>query len=147
MRVFPSFSLLILLLLSSSAFAQKASDIEGTWVPSSAKANIRIYKTGDHYYGAIIWLKEPTDSITGKPKVDKKNPDLAKRNTPIMGYLLLKNFVYDDGIWKGGTIYDPEEGKTYSCKITMKGANTLEVRGYVGISLIGRTDVWKRKGT
>ena len=77
--------------------------------------------------------------------MDKNNPDKSKRNTPLMGYLLLKNFIFDDGIWKDGTIYDPENGKTYSCKITMKDKNTLDVRGFIGISLIGRTDVWKRK--
>ena len=137
--------LLVSILLTTNLLAQKESDIEGTWIPSSGKANVRIYKAGDHYYGAIISLKEPIDSVTHKPKVDKNNPDKSKRNTPLMGYLLLKNFIYDDGIWKDGTIYDPENGKTYSCKITMKDKNTLDVRGFIGISLIGRTDVWKRK--
>ena len=136
--------LLSFVLFTSILFAQKESDIEGTWIPSSGKANVRIYKSGDHYYGAIISLKEPIDSDTHKPKVDKNNPDNSKRNTPLIGYLLLKNFIYDDGIWKDGTIYDPENGKTYSCKITMKDKNTLEVRGFIGVSLIDRTDVWKR---
>ena len=137
--------LFVSILVSINLFAQKESDIEGTWIPSSGKANVRIYKSGDHFYGAIIFLKEPIDSVTHKPKVDKNNPDKSKRNTPLMGYLLLKNFIFDDGIWKDGTIYDPENGKTYSCKITMKDKNTLDVRGFIGISLIGRTDVWKRK--
>jgi len=137
--------LLVSILVTTNLFAQKESDIEGTWIPSSGKANVRIYKSGDHFYGAIIFLKEPIDSVSHKPKVDKNNPDKSKRNTPLMGYLLLKNFIYDDGIWKDGTIYDPENGKTYSCKITMKDKNTLDVRGFIGISLIGRTDVWKRK--
>ncbi len=139
------FFLFVCLLVTTNLFAQKESDIEGTWIPGSGKASVRIYKTGDHYYGAIISLKEPIDSVSHKPKVDKNNPDNSKRNTPLMGYLLLKNFIYDDGIWKNGTIYDPENGKTYSCKITMKDKNTLDVRGFIGISLIGRTDVWKRK--
>lgn len=137
--------LFVSILLTTNLHAQKESDIEGTWIPSSGKANVRIYKSGDHFYGAIIFLKEPIDSVSHKPKVDKNNPDKSKRNTPLMGYLLLKNFIYDDGIWKDGTIYDPENGKTYSCKISMKDNNTLDVRGFIGISLIGRTDVWKRK--
>lgn len=137
--------LFVSILVTSNLFSQKESDIEGTWIPSSGKANVRIYKSGDHFYGAIIFLKEPIDSVSHKPKVDKNNPDKSKRNTPLMGYLLLKNFIYDDGIWKDGTIYDPENGKTYSCKISMKDKNTLDVRGFIGISLIGRTDVWKRK--
>ena len=135
----------VFILITINLYSQKESDIEGTWIPGSGKANVRIYKTGNHFYGAIIFLKEPIDSVTHKPKVDKNNPDKSKRNTPLMGYLLLKNFIYDDGIWKDGTIYDPENGKTYSCKITMKDKNTLDVRGFIGISLIGRTDVWKRK--
>ena len=139
------FFLICFVLFTSFLNAQKESDIEGTWIPGSGKANVRIYKSGNHYYGAIISLKEPIDSVTHKPKVDKNNPDKSKRNTPLMGYLLLKNFIYDDGIWKDGTIYDPENGKTYSCKITMKDKNTLDVRGFIGISLIGRTDEWKRK--
>ena len=137
--------LFVCILITTNLFAQKESDIEGTWIPSSGKANVRIYKSGDHFYGAIIFLKEPIDSVTHKPKVDKNNPDKSKRNKPLMGYLLLKNFIYDDGIWKDGTIYDPENGKTYSCKITMKDKNKIYVRGFIGISLIGRTDVWKRK--
>jgi uncharacterized protein (DUF2147 family) len=135
----------ISILLTTNLYSQKASDIEGTWIPSSGKGNVRIYKSGDHFYGAIIFLKDPIDSVTHKPQLDKNNPDISKRKTPLMGYLLLKNFIYDDGIWKDGTIYDPENGKTYSCKITMKDKNTLDVRGFIGISLIGRTDVWKRK--
>jgi uncharacterized protein (DUF2147 family) len=50
----------------------------------------------------------------------------------------------DGNSYEDGTIYDPENGKTYSCTIEMVNANTLNVRGYIGISLIGRTDVWKR---
>ena len=139
-----NFLVVIFVFTTAFIFAQKENEIEGTWIPSSGKAHVRIYKTGDHFYGAIIWLNEPIDSLTHKPKVDKNNPDKSKRNTPLLGYLLLKNFVFHNGIWENGTIYDPENGKTYSCKITLKDKNTLDVRGFIGISLIGRTDVWKR---
>jgi len=134
-------------LLAISLFAPVASkvhpdDIIGTWVSNGNKAKIHIYKSGNKYQGKIIWLKEPNKD--GKPKTDKKNPDPKLRNTPVIGLIVLRNFVYDDGEWTDGDIYDPSSGKEYSCKITMPDKNTLKVRGYIGISLLGRTEVWKR---
>jgi uncharacterized protein (DUF2147 family) len=87
-------------------------------------------------------MKIPEEN--GKPKVDKNNPDKARRNDPIMGMQLLKGFSKEDeSHYADGAIYDPKNGKTYSCKITYHG-NTLEVRGYMGISLIGRTTTWTK---
>ena len=78
----------------------------------------------------------------GKPKVDENNPDEAKRNTPLIGLVLLRGLEKDgDKEYDGGKIYDPKNGKTYSCKITYKG-NTLDLRGFVGVSLLGRTSTW-----
>ncbi|TAE11936.1 MAG: DUF2147 domain-containing protein, partial [Bacteroidetes bacterium] len=51
------------------------------------------------------------------------------------------------GLWEEGKIYDPKGGEDYSCTIKMLDDNTVEVRGYVGISLFGRTDTWKRQQT
>ncbi len=62
-----------------------------------------------------------------------------------MGLLILKGFRFDGKQWVDGTIYDPDNGKTYKCNITMQDKNTLFVRGYIGISAIGRTTTWKRK--
>jgi uncharacterized protein (DUF2147 family) len=62
-----------------------------------------------------------------------------------MGLDILSGFKYGGGnIWQDGKIYDPKNGKTYSCKMTLEG-NELKVRGYVGFSLLGRTTVWTRK--
>ena len=90
----------------------------------------------------MVWLREPTDA-DGKPKLDKNNPDKEKQKLPLLGYDLLKDFVFEEGHWDNGTIYDPENGKTYKCKISFREGK-LDVRGYIGFSLIGRTDVWFR---
>lgn len=146
------FLLLFIFLLSigSQAMAQKKSDdITGLWLPSNGKARVNIYlaKNGK-YYGKIVWLREPNDPQTGAAKVDKNNPEETKRKEPIMGYLLLKAFEFkEDGSYENGTIYDPESGTTYNCVIAMPDMNTLEVRGYVGVSLFGRTDTWTRLKT
>ena len=79
--------------------------------------------------------------------MDDENPDKAKRKEPIMGMQILRGFSYDAGDkdWSGGTIYDPKTGKTYSCTITKKGDKAIKVRGYIGISLIGKTTVWTKQ--
>lgn len=117
----------------------------GVWEPSNGKARVKIEKIGNKYYGKIVWLREPNDPQTGQPKLDKNNPDESMRTVPLKGYRLLKDFVYNGKReWSEGTIYDPENGSTYSCVINMKDDNTLDIRGYVGVKALGRTDVWKR---
>lgn len=122
-----------------------ADMLVGVWEPSHGRAKVKIEKVGNKYHGTIIWLKIPIDPATNKPKLDKNNPDANARKKPLIGVQLLKNFTYEgNGEWENGTIYDPENGKTYSCVINAKDKNTLDIRGYIGIKAIGRTDVWKR---
>ncbi|RRN77212.1 DUF2147 domain-containing protein [Pseudoxanthomonas sp. SGD-10] len=124
------------------AFGQQADAIVGKWLNSSKEAHIQIYKKNNKYFGKLAWLKEPNDD-DGKPKKDVNNPSRDLRNSSLLGLEILRNFQFVDGVWEDGTIYDPRTGKTYSCKITLSG-NKLNVRGFVGISLIGKTDVWTR---
>ncbi|MDX2282293.1 MAG: DUF2147 domain-containing protein [Saprospiraceae bacterium] len=142
-----SFWLLCGLLASmlTTAIAQDNGDqLIGLWEPSNGKARVKIEKIGSKYYGKIVWLREPNDPQTQQPKVDKNNPDESMRSVPLKGYRMLKDFVFKNGEWTDGTIYDPESGSTYSCVITVKDENTLDIRGYVGVKALGRTDVWKR---
>ena len=132
--------------LSSIATTWVGNDICGIWWNKDKDAKIKIYLSNGKYWGQIHWLKNPIDTVTNKPKVDKNNPDETQRNRPIMGLLILKNLVWDadDQEWDDGDIYDPKSGNTYSltCKLTDK--NTMELRGYIGFSLLGRTDIWTR---
>lgn len=143
--------LITFLFLMTIAFfskAQNADDIIGNWKNGEGTGIIQIYKTtSGHYAGKLIWLKEPIDPETGKPKLDKRNPDKTKRSTPTLGLVNMRGFKFDvdDKEWLDGHIYDPKKGKEYSCKVKMVDKNTLDVRGYIGISLIGRTDTWKRE--
>ncbi len=134
---------IVLFILSVQVFAQKKDDILGKWLNPSGEGQIEIYKRGDKYFGKLAWIKEPNDE-KGKPRTDEKNPTESLRTKPLLNLEILKNFVFDDGKWIDGTIYDPKSGKTYSCKLTLKDANQLSVRGFIGVSLIGRTEVFKR---
>ncbi|MFM7359103.1 MAG: DUF2147 domain-containing protein [Sediminibacterium sp.] len=137
------------LLMSFSSFTSSSNNadaIVGVWKTGEGTAMVRIYKNGDKYQGKIVWLKEPNDPETGKPKVDKNHPDEAVRSRPILGLINVWGFVHKgENVWDEGNIYDPKNGNTYSCTIKMDNPNALEVRGYIGVSLIGRTDVWTRQ--
>ncbi len=136
------FVLIVTPMVANFAHAQQATDpLEHVWYNEEQTAKIQVYKGADNkFYGKIIWLKIPLKD--GKPKVDINNPNEARRNDPIIGLLLLKGFKKASGnTYEDGTIYDPKNGKTYSCKITRKD-NKLDVRGFVGFSMFGRTTYW-----
>lgn len=135
-------------LLGGKTFAQKhkAGDILGIWYNEEKTSKVQVYQEGNKFFAKVVWLKEPNDKTTGKPRTDNLNPDLKLQKTPLMGLVVLKNFVFDgDEEWNDGTIYDPKNGKTYSCKIHFGDSpNLLKIRGYVGISLLGRTTYWTK---
>jgi len=138
------YSTIITLLLSVAlAYSQNPDAILGTWLTAKKDAKIEITKHKDKFYGKIVWLKEPNEN--GKPKVDKENPNEKLRSRSIIGLLILKDFVHvGNNQWKDGEIYDPNNGKTYSCKMKLANSNQLDIRGYIGISLFGRTETWTR---
>src|SRR5881392_3393285 len=106
----PIILLLLTLSIVSRSIAQlKAGDIVVIWLTGGDHpAKVQIYKSGEKYYGKIVWLQSTVDN---KPMVDLNNPDENKRNQPIIGLILLRSFQFDDDEWDGGTIYDPENGK------------------------------------
>ncbi|MFQ3214622.1 MAG: hypothetical protein ACJAT1_001144 [Marivirga sp.] len=125
--------------------AKGGDALVGVWEPSHGKARIKIDKIADKYYGRIVWLREPMDPDTGESKLDKNNPDESMQSAPLRGYRMLKDFEYvGEGEWAEGTIYDPENGNTYSSVIKLKDDNTLDIRGFIGVKTFGRTDEWKR---
>ncbi len=129
----------IAITITLSAQSQTNADaITGIWFTAPKDAKIEIYKESGHYFGKIVWGKE-----TGRK--DDKNPDASLRNRDLMGTVILRNFEFNGkDKWESGKIYDPNNGKTYSCNIKLKDKNTLEVRGYIGFSLLGRTEIWTR---
>jgi uncharacterized protein (DUF2147 family) len=128
----------------AAASGQTADAIVGKWLNPTGEGQIQIYRTGKTYSGKISWLKELNDKATGKPILDSKNPDKQLRDRPIHGLEILKGFDHTgDGTYQNGTIYDPKSGKTYSCKLTLNG-DKLKIRGFIGVSLLGRSETWTR---
>lgn len=125
----------------------QADDILGVWLNEDKDAHVEIYKESGKYFGKIVWLQQPNEDNATTPNLDDKNQDESLRSRPVMGLQLLTNFVFDgDDEWEDGKIYDPKSGKTYSCYIEFHDddKNELKVRGFIGVSLIGRTTYWTR---
>jgi uncharacterized protein (DUF2147 family) len=135
--------------LPARAAAPAADRVVGLWLTEERDAHVRVERVGDRYEGTIVWLKEPRfpadddQGMAGQPKVDRENPDPARRAAPILGLRIVQGFRFRDGEWKDGTIYDPNNGKTYKCRMWFEG-ETLRVRGFIGISLLGRSTSWTR---
>lgn len=133
----------VFLFFRMAAFAQTDAIEQHLWYNEEKTAKIQIAKAADKkFYGKIVWLKEPTKD--GRIKVDIHNPNKARRSDPLLGLQMLKGFIKEgSNTYEDGSIYDPKNGKTYSCKMTLKG-DKLDVRGYVGFSMLGRTTVWTK---
>lgn len=111
------------------------NEIIGLYWSPKKDAKIEIYQKGNQYFGKSVWV------VTQRK--DIKNPKESLRSRDVLGIELLTGFSYEKGIYAGGEIYDPESGKTYDCKMSLEG-NKLKVRGYIGISLFGRTEYFER---
>jgi uncharacterized protein (DUF2147 family) len=128
-----------LILVTISVFANSSADaILGEWLSQEKDGKIVIFKQGDQYFGKISWGKIPG-------KKDIKNPDEKLRNKDLVGAVILKNFKFTGSSWENGTIYDPNSGKTYDCILKIRDGNkTLDIRGFVGTAMFGRTSTWTR---
>ena len=134
-----------ILFLFITIFCQAQSDdILGIWLEEKKESKIEVYKKDNSFFGKIIWLKEPLDE-DGKIKLDKKNPNNSMRENPINGLVIMKDLKYKKkGEWSDGEIYDARSGKTYSLEVYMKNVNKLDLRGYLGFTLFGKTTTWTR---
>ena len=129
------------------SWANDGDKVLGLWKNGEGTGIVQIYKKGDKYFGKIVWLKVPNNP-DGTPRTDVNNPNESERKKLLKGLENLRDFDYvSKNTWENGRIYDPKTGNDYACEMKLINDNTLEVRGYIGVSLFGRTDVWKRQVT
>ena len=117
----------------------QAAAIIGNWLTQKHDGIIRITRSQDGtYQGQIVGGDDPG-------RTDAHNPDPSLRDRSLMGQILLQDMQYDGhGRWSGGSIYDPDSGHTYRCRLEMHGADSLRVRGFLGVSVLGRSQLWTR---
>lgn len=148
MKFLPLFA--ALLLSTTTVLGAGTDDILGIWKTELDESKVEVYRCGEKICGKIIWLKRPVytdgnDGYVGTPIIDRKNPDPDLRNRPLIGLQIMQGFSEQgDATWGGGSCYDPKSGKSYQGKIRLAAPDRLELRGFIGIPLFGRTSVWTR---
>jgi len=126
---------------SGSAFAAEPN---GTWLTQTGGSRIRMADCGGALCGTIVWLKEPNDPDTGKPKTDKNNSDAAKRSRPLLGVqIVLGMKPAGAGKWTG-QVYNAEDGKTYSGNLTFTGGDSLQLQGCALGGLVCKSQTWTK---
>jgi uncharacterized protein (DUF2147 family) len=117
-----------LVLAASSGWASDAAT--GTWRLSNGKVTVRVSPCGAHLCGRVVALRKPRDD-KGRPRVDKENPNPALRSRPVIGLTILSNMrAAGQGSWSG-TIYNPDDGNTYSSHMQLLGPSAMRVDGCV----------------
>lgn len=133
----------------STSSSITASDIVGVYWTADKKAKVKIFlATNGKYSGKTVWMEEPNNA-DGSPKTDVNNPNEDLRSRKRLGLVALKYFEYnvEDKKWDNGTVYDPNNGKTYDGYMKFEGddTNKLYLRGYIsGMTWLGRTSEWTR---
>jgi uncharacterized protein (DUF2147 family) len=131
-------------LLALAAPAAATDGLNGVWITDDGLGAVEFTACGAVRCGRIVWLKDPLDK-DGRPLRDLNNPAPALRDRPLCGAQIVKNLVLQgDGTWDNGSIYDPEEGKSYSVALKQLPDGNLEVTGYLGTRFLGETMVWMR---
>ena len=126
-------------------YSTQSNSVEGIWITKDditgrEKSEVLIYKNNGKLYGKIVnlLLSEDKGKLCTKCKGENKNK-------PIEGMIILNDLIQEDEVWEDGTIIDPKSGKIYDCYLSLEKQNVLKVICYLGFSLLGRTQIWKRK--
>lgn len=131
-----------LLTFSKVSYAQKSDDLIGVWVTEDKDAWVEFFKKNGVYYGKTVWHDEKKHMGV---QTDIMNPDKTLNNRPIIGLVVIKNLIFKNDKWDDGECYDPETGNYYKGYVRMIDKNNIKLRGYIGIPLFGRSEIWTRK--
>lgn len=152
-KEFVVLALTLTLWLLSVGVAPAADDgVTGTWKTADGRALIEMYHCGTNICGRVAWLREPyfpaddREGLACKPRSDRHNPNPELRNRRVIGLQIMEGFTREaDNRWEHGTIYDSDTGKTYRSRLTLIAPNRLDLHGYIGIPLLGRSQIWTRQ--
>lgn len=141
------------LFLATTVNAQTHADaITGYWLTTDEEGNqdsiVEISRQGQQFEGHVRWLRYATypdgDRMQGLSIVDRENPHVGLRNTPVLGMRVLWGLVFDGERWSDGHTYSVRKGKKYRARISLVSPNTIALRGYHGSPLLGKTVHWTR---
>ena len=106
---------------------------------AEAKSIVEVFSKSGKIYAKVVEILDPAN----KNSVCKKCSGEDK-NKPILGLTIIKGLSKDGSEYNSGEILDPNNGKSYKCALSLESKDKLKVRGYIGFSLLGRTQYWHR---
>jgi uncharacterized protein (DUF2147 family) len=121
-----------------------AAEPAGNWLTQTGGSRIKLADCGGALCGTIVWLKEPNDPETGKPKTDKNNSDAAKRARPLIGVQIVLGMKPAGADKWTGQVYNAEDGKTYSGNLTYSGGDSLQLQGCALGGLVCKSQTWTK---
>jgi uncharacterized protein (DUF2147 family) len=130
-------------LLVLAATSALAADPRGVWLTEDKDAALTITECDGQLCGRIIWLESATDR-SGSPRRDQENPDPAKQRQRICGLVVITGLEPSGPDTWDGSVYNPQDGKTYSGNITVLSDTTLKLRAYIGLPIFGKSQTWTR---
>lgn len=134
------FAVLVMLTVNGASFAE---DITGRWLTESKDAYVEIKADGNIFTGTIVGA--PNGAKSERANTDSNNPDESLRSRPLVGLPILTDLKrIKSNLWKGGSIYDPNKGESYDCKVWIEDG-VLILRGYKGMFYL--TSEWTRVAT
>jgi uncharacterized protein (DUF2147 family) len=117
---------------------------QGVWLTEDGDGAVEIYDCGEWLCGRVVWQKTALRE-DGTPDIDDRNPDPALRDRSICELQIIGALKPSGPAqWGEGWIYDPDSGKTYHANLSREGDDTLRLRGYIGVPLLGATQLWQR---
>ena len=134
--------LALTLAIAFSTGAAADDRVIGTWLTEPCDGLVRIESADDGIRGVIAGA--PPGTRSDPEARDVNNPDPALRDQPLVGLTILGGYSAEKKRWVNGWIYDPDNGKRYKSRLRLKDADTLEVRGYIGTPMLGRSQIWTR---
>jgi uncharacterized protein (DUF2147 family) len=153
MQIFPTSrrSAILLTFAAVSLFptlavrAQQAPEdaLLGTWQADDGSVKLDMYKAGSEFQAHLLYGNEVVEADNATFKKDTKNPDPALRSRSLKNIVFIWGLHWDNGKWAGGTLYDGSSGRTYKCNVEFKDGK-MQLRGYLGISVLGQTRAFHR---
>lgn len=143
LMIMRKFIFILLPLMDISIIGHCQTSVIGKWKTvddetNETKSIVDIYKQSNKVFGKII---EITDKNKQDAVCDNCDQDDPRKGQKIIGMMIIKNLIKDGDEWNGGTVLDPENGKVYKCKLWLEDGNLI-IRGYIGFSLLGRSQTW-----
>ncbi|MFK7809480.1 MAG: DUF2147 domain-containing protein [Saprospiraceae bacterium] len=135
--------ILYLFLISGTSVLSAQSSPIGIWKTiddetGEAKSHVEIYEDSGVLYGKIVKLLQNSEDT-----VCENCPD-EKKDQPLVDMIIMWDVQSYKDYWSYGEIMDPQNGKVYKCSVWLEDDNTLKVRGYIGVSFLGRNQFWYR---